>query len=212
MPNGAKPAASHLVDFEPPIYNVWKQLEKTAGSSHYGNSEVRWVDNLLYLYTQPFDIVIDPFAGDGSTIDTCKKRFRRYWVGVARQPEVEDFAVPRFPGVLIHPAQPLAHGALAHRKKFGELFLFLLALGFRRHMVDGARHVALIFLGKLQAVLGVALHRKRHNFRIAGGLSNRRWNPLRSNLLVCGPAIPAVNQNFVLVSMGGRTLGSSAYF
>jgi DNA modification methylase len=42
---------------------------------------VRWVDNLLYLYTQPFDIVVDPFGGGGSTIDICKKRFRRYWVG-----------------------------------------------------------------------------------------------------------------------------------
>jgi hypothetical protein len=35
--------------FQTPIYNVWKQQEKTAGSSHFGNSEVRWVDNLLYL-------------------------------------------------------------------------------------------------------------------------------------------------------------------
>jgi hypothetical protein len=35
------------------------------------------VDNLLYLYTKPFDIVLDPFAGGGSTIEVCKKRFRR---------------------------------------------------------------------------------------------------------------------------------------
>jgi hypothetical protein len=38
------------------------------------------VDNLLYLYTKPFDIVVDPFAGSGSTVDVCKKRYRRYWV------------------------------------------------------------------------------------------------------------------------------------
>lgn len=55
--------ASHLTDFDPPIYNIWKQQEKTSGSAHFGNSEVRWVDNLLYLYTNPFDIVIDPFGG-----------------------------------------------------------------------------------------------------------------------------------------------------
>ncbi|MFH1635803.1 MAG: DNA methyltransferase [Chloroflexota bacterium] len=79
LPESYKPAASHLTDFDPPIYNVWKQQEKTSGSSHFGNSEVRWVDNLLYLYTQPFDVVVDPFAGGGSTIDICKKRFRRYW-------------------------------------------------------------------------------------------------------------------------------------
>lgn len=74
--------------FHPPLYNVWKQQEKTNGSRHPGNSEVRWVDNLLYLYTQPFDVVVDPFAGGGSTIDICKKRFRRYWVS-DRKPVVE---------------------------------------------------------------------------------------------------------------------------
>lgn len=81
LPENLKPAASHLTDFDPPIYNVWKQQTKTSGANHFGNSEVRWLDNLLYLYTSPLDIVIDPFAGGGSTIDLCKKRFRRYWAG-----------------------------------------------------------------------------------------------------------------------------------
>ncbi len=75
-------------DFDPPIYNVWKQQTKTAGVNHFGNSEVRWLDNLLYLYTNPADIVVDPFAGSGSTIDLCKKRQRRYWVA-DRKPIVE---------------------------------------------------------------------------------------------------------------------------
>jgi len=81
-------AANHETDFELPIYNIWKQQEKSAGSAHFGNSEVRWVDNLLYLYTKPFDVVLDPFAGGGSTIDICKKRFRRYFVS-DRKPIVE---------------------------------------------------------------------------------------------------------------------------
>ncbi len=34
-------------------YNIWRQQVKTTGFKHFGNSEVRWVDNLLYLYTQP---------------------------------------------------------------------------------------------------------------------------------------------------------------
>ena len=55
-------------DFEVPIYNVWKQQTKTAGVSHFGNSEVRWLDNLLYLYTNPADIVVDPFAGIGRNL------------------------------------------------------------------------------------------------------------------------------------------------
>jgi hypothetical protein len=75
-------------DFTPPNYNVWKQQEKTAGTKHFGNSEIRWLDNLVYLYTQPADIVVDPFAGSGSTIDLCKKRSRRYWVS-DRKPIVE---------------------------------------------------------------------------------------------------------------------------
>ena len=49
---------------------------------------MRWLDNLLYLYTNPADIVVDPFAGSGSTIDLCKKRQRRYWVA-DRKPIVE---------------------------------------------------------------------------------------------------------------------------
>jgi DNA methylase/ParB-like nuclease domain len=80
--------AEHATEFDPPIYNVWKQQEKSAGSGHFGNSEVRWLDNLLYLYTKPFDVVVDPFAGGGSTIDICKKRFRRYFVS-DRKPIVE---------------------------------------------------------------------------------------------------------------------------
>jgi hypothetical protein len=81
-------SAEHATGFETPIYNIWKQQTKSEGASHFGNSESRWVDNLLYLYTQPFDVVIDPFAGGGSTIDVCKKRFRRYFVS-DRKPVVE---------------------------------------------------------------------------------------------------------------------------
>jgi len=87
MANSDKPAANYLETdedgnllFETPIYNVWKQQNKSTGSEHFGNTEVRWLDNILYLYTSPFDLVIDPFAGGGSTIDLCKKRLRRYWV------------------------------------------------------------------------------------------------------------------------------------
>lgn len=67
-------------DFTPPLYNLWTFAKKTNNVSHFGNSEQRIVDNLLYLYTEPFDIVVDPFAGGGSTIDACKYRLRRYWV------------------------------------------------------------------------------------------------------------------------------------
>ncbi|MCH8312220.1 MAG: hypothetical protein IID17_04470 [Nitrospinae bacterium] len=39
LPKSAKPYADHLVDFTPPIYNVWKFKERTTGNSHFGNTE-----------------------------------------------------------------------------------------------------------------------------------------------------------------------------
>jgi len=67
-------------DFTPPLYNIWNFGKLSNEVSHFGNSEQRIVDNLLYLYTNPLDIVLDPFAGGGSTIDVCLKRLRRYYV------------------------------------------------------------------------------------------------------------------------------------
>lgn len=75
-------------EFQIPLYTVWAKQSKTEGPTHFGNSEIRWVDNLIYLYTQPFDVVADFFAGSGSTIDICRKRSRRYWVS-DRKPVVE---------------------------------------------------------------------------------------------------------------------------
>jgi transcriptional regulator with XRE-family HTH domain len=88
LPKPDKAAADHAADFTPPVYNVWQTRERSEQSNHPGNTEVRWLDNLLYLYTKPFDVVVDPFAGGGSTIEICKKRFRRHWVS-DRKPIVE---------------------------------------------------------------------------------------------------------------------------
>ena len=38
LPKLAKVAADHLVDFTPPIYNVWKFKDRTTGNSHFGNT------------------------------------------------------------------------------------------------------------------------------------------------------------------------------
>jgi len=67
-------------NFKPPIYNIWKVQNKSNKVSHFGNTEAQWLENLLYLYTEPFDIVVDPFAGGGSSIDICKKKLRRYYL------------------------------------------------------------------------------------------------------------------------------------
>jgi DNA-binding CsgD family transcriptional regulator len=89
LPKSYKLNASYQdSDFEIPLFNIWSFAKKTNNVSHFGNTEQRIVDNLLYLYTQPFDIVFDPFAGGGSTIDVCKKRYRRYFVS-DRKPIIE---------------------------------------------------------------------------------------------------------------------------
>jgi len=44
------------------IYRIFSENHARGG-----NSEVRWLDNLLYLYTKPFDIVVDTFAS-GETV------------------------------------------------------------------------------------------------------------------------------------------------
>ena len=64
-------------DFKKPLYNIWNFAKLSNDVKHFGNSEQRIVDNLLRRFTQPFDIVVDPFAGGGSTLDVCRKRLRR---------------------------------------------------------------------------------------------------------------------------------------
>jgi DNA modification methylase len=64
-------------DFKPPIYNLWSFGKTTNKTEHFGQTEQRIVDNLIYLYTKPFDIVLDPFSGGGSSLDVCEFRSRR---------------------------------------------------------------------------------------------------------------------------------------
>ena len=62
------------------VYSIWNFAKATNEVRHFGNIPPEIIDNLLYLYTQPFQVVFDPFAGGGSTIDVCRKRMRRYYV------------------------------------------------------------------------------------------------------------------------------------
>ncbi len=66
--------------WKPPIYNVWTYGKNTNKTKHFGNTEQRITENLLWLYTKPEDIVIDPFGGGGSTLNVCKARGRRCWI------------------------------------------------------------------------------------------------------------------------------------
>ena len=75
-----KSAILHEDGFEPQVYSVWNFAKATNEVRHFGNIPPEIIDNLLYLYTKPFDVVFDPFGGGGSTIDVCRKRMRRYFV------------------------------------------------------------------------------------------------------------------------------------
>lgn len=67
-------------DFEPFIYDIWNlKKQDNATTSHFGSFPLLFMQNLLHYHTKPFDIVFDPFAGGGTTIDACKQMRRRFF-------------------------------------------------------------------------------------------------------------------------------------
>lgn len=41
LPEGYKPSANHLTDFDIPLYNIWKQQTKSNEVAHFGNTDGR---------------------------------------------------------------------------------------------------------------------------------------------------------------------------
>jgi len=62
------------------LTNVWnfQQCDVRYGLDYPGRIPGQIIENLLYYYTEPFDLVVDPMAGGGTTIDVCKAMVRRY--------------------------------------------------------------------------------------------------------------------------------------
>lgn len=68
-------------------FDVWSftTADKDAGAqSYFGALPPQIVENLLWLYTEPGDIVVDLFAGSGTTIDVAKAMGRRVWASDIR--------------------------------------------------------------------------------------------------------------------------------
>lgn len=65
----------------PPVYNVWNynSCDPRFGQDHPGRIPGQAVVNLLLWLTKPFDVVVDPMAGGGTTIDVCRYLLRRYY-------------------------------------------------------------------------------------------------------------------------------------
>src|ERR1700676_2527862 len=68
-------------------FDVWSFASGGAESSYFGRMPPAVVENLLWAFTEPGDIVVDPFAGGGTTIDVGKAMGRRcgqrcvwYWL------------------------------------------------------------------------------------------------------------------------------------
>ncbi len=90
--------SSNFSDFEPQLYTTWNFSKLTNKTKIFGSIPQEILDNLLYYYTEPFNVIFDPFAGGGMTIDVCKKRKRRYYVSdlspiPARQDEINKWDI-----------------------------------------------------------------------------------------------------------------------
>ncbi len=70
------------------VYTIWNFAKATNDVKHFGNIPPEISENLMYLYTKPYDVVFDPFGGGGSTLDMCMKRSRRCYIS-DRKPIVE---------------------------------------------------------------------------------------------------------------------------
>ena len=67
-----------FADYTPPQGDLWTFTGMANSVDGRGYSNERILENLLWAYTDPGDLVIDPFAGGGSTIDVCRRRGRRF--------------------------------------------------------------------------------------------------------------------------------------
>lgn len=61
------------------VYNVWNFAfrDPNLGEKWAGNIPGQIAMNVIHYYTKEGDLVVDPMAGGGSTVDACKKMNRR---------------------------------------------------------------------------------------------------------------------------------------
>jgi DNA modification methylase len=79
-----------ILEFTPQLYNIWNKQAYDSDNQHFGKFPFTFMENLIYYYTKPFDVVFDPFAGGGTTIDVCKKWLRKYCVSDLNPIETRD--------------------------------------------------------------------------------------------------------------------------
>lgn len=69
-------------------FDVWQfpTTDREAGGqqSYFGAVPPQVVENLLWFFTDPGDVVVDLFAGSGTTVDVAKTMGRRVWAADIR--------------------------------------------------------------------------------------------------------------------------------
>jgi len=99
--------ARHERDEKPPFQatTLWDYPKQSYGKTPKGDNKFQGVTpafivwSLVERYTQPGDLVIDPMAGSGTTIDVCKEEERQVlgYDLAPRHPEVQDGDARRIP-------------------------------------------------------------------------------------------------------------------
>lgn len=85
-----KPAPESRQHFD--VWSFGTTTDDAGTSSYFGKMPPQIVENLLWAYTEPGDIVFDPFVGGGTTIDVAKRMGRRVW-GSDRKPSTPTLPI-----------------------------------------------------------------------------------------------------------------------
>ena len=61
-------------DFEPKVYDMWSfgGLNPKYGKPHPGGLPGDFIENIIHYWSHDGDIIADPFAGGGITVDVCR--------------------------------------------------------------------------------------------------------------------------------------------
>jgi hypothetical protein len=86
------------------FYDRWNitSCDSRFGAAYPGRIPGQVVENVLWYWTEPGDVVMDPFAGSGTTVDVCKRMGRRHVASDLRPTRLEitqNDALQRMPAV-----------------------------------------------------------------------------------------------------------------
>lgn len=85
-----------LKEFSPRLFNLWYVAKLSNDANYFGTWPIEFMENLLYYYTKPFDVVYDPFAGGGVAIDACEKWFRKCYASDRKPTELRKDEIKKW--------------------------------------------------------------------------------------------------------------------